>query len=507
MSGPWEGSRPIIFPVSLLIACLLFCGIASAAPSITLSKKSGPPTSKILVSGRGFAPHVGVDIYFGTKDDALVITDGKGDFKNAKIHAPREARPGKHWVTALERDNDKGAQRPFLVQTDWNQFDFDADGTRVNPYENVLNPRTVGGLGLEWRYLTHYYAKSSMAIADGVVYVGPSDSYVYALNAGNGALLWRFPTSSAGGVSSPAVKNGVVYVASFDSNVYALNARTGVELWSYLNGSEMSSPAVANGVVYIGSRDYNVYALNARTGAKLWNYPTGSWVDSSPTVVDGVVYVGSFDNNVYALDALTGDKRWSYATGGPVASSPVVANGTVYVGSADENVYALNAQTGTKLWSYATGNTIESSPAVANGVVYIGSRDYNVYALNARTGAKLWNYPTGSWVDSSPAVSNGVVYIGSLDGNVYALNAGTGVPLWSYTTGSWVYSSLTVADGKIYFGAGDFNIYSFGLTKAEGERDDERRETVFQQPSLTKPGPTIGSSHPSRSQPKRLASR
>ncbi|HTZ95354.1 MAG TPA: hypothetical protein VMB18_03080 [Terriglobales bacterium] len=43
-------------------AFLLLSATAFAAPSITLSKKTGPPTSEILVSGSGFEPNVGVDI-------------------------------------------------------------------------------------------------------------------------------------------------------------------------------------------------------------------------------------------------------------------------------------------------------------------------------------------------------------------------------------------------------------------------------------------------------------
>ena len=140
-------SSPSEFCTALLAACLLLCGISVATPCIKLSKKSGPPTSRILVSGRRFEPNVGVDIYFDTKDEVLVVTNSKGEFKNAKAHAPRTAHPGRHWVTALQRNNDSGAQEPFLVQTDWSQFHFDADGVRVNPYENVLDPRTARGLG------------------------------------------------------------------------------------------------------------------------------------------------------------------------------------------------------------------------------------------------------------------------------------------------------------------------------------------------------------------------
>jgi hypothetical protein len=133
MFNPRERSQPVSSYIFLFIACSLLCGIASAAPSITLSKKSGPPTSQILVSGSGFEPNVGVDIYFDTKDEALVVTNGKGEFNNAGIHAPRSARPGKHWVTALERNNDKGAQEPFLVQTNWSEFRFGPEGKRLNP--------------------------------------------------------------------------------------------------------------------------------------------------------------------------------------------------------------------------------------------------------------------------------------------------------------------------------------------------------------------------------------
>jgi hypothetical protein len=54
MSDPQERSRPITFLAFMVIACLLLGRTASAAPSTALSKKSGPPTSKILVAGRGF---------------------------------------------------------------------------------------------------------------------------------------------------------------------------------------------------------------------------------------------------------------------------------------------------------------------------------------------------------------------------------------------------------------------------------------------------------------------
>jgi outer membrane protein assembly factor BamB len=473
MSNSQGRSQSITVLAFLSAVCLLLSGIASAAPSITLSKTTGPPTSRIIVSGRGFTPNASVDIYFDTKDEAVAVANSTGAFSQIAIPAPASALTGDHWVSAVERSGDGATQARFDVQRNWRQF-HRLNMQRMNPFENVLNVHNVGNLILKWKFTTGSAVFSSPAVANGAVYVGSDDTYVYALNASTGAKLWSYAT--AGVVSSsPTVANGVVYVGGgyLNDNVYALNADTGAKLWSYATGNQVeSSPAVANGVVYVGSDDTNVYALNASTGAKLWTYYTGCGeycgVVSSPAVAKGMVYVGSYDNRVYALNAHTGAKLWSYPTDGYVFSSPAVENGVVYFGSDNGRVYALDARTGAKMWVRGTGAHLWSSPAVAKGVVYVGSYDHNVYALNARTGAGLWSYATNGQVWSSPAVANGVVYVGSKNQTggysyVYALNAKTGALLWSYATGSWVASSPAVANGVLYVGSYDRNVYAFGL--------------------------------------------
>jgi outer membrane protein assembly factor BamB len=452
------------FVVTLFVGCLLSCGVANASPSITLSKKSGPPTSRILVSGSGFDPNVNAEIYFGSKDEKQLVTDGQGAFENAEIHAPRTALPGKHLVKAVEQNNLKSAQQPFLVQTNWSQFHFGADHDALNPYEHVLNVNNVGNLGWKWSYSVGF--PTSPAVANGVVYVGSASDYnLYALNARTGAKLWSFRTGDNVG-STPAIADGIVYFGSFDKNVYALNARTGAKLWSYATGAFVnSSPAVVGATVYVGSD--GVYALNAKTGTLLWKASTG-YVQGSPAVAKGAVYVGSEDGNVYAFDAGTGTKLWSYATLAYI-SSPAVAAGVVYMGSEDSNVYALNARTGVKIWSYTTGYRVRSTPAVANGVVYFSSEDGNLYALDARTGAKVWVYTT-SYMDltSSPAIANGIVYFGYSDyytyfGHIYALKADTGAVLWTSTKGSyWI--DPAVVDGVVY-ASGAHRFFAFGLPR------------------------------------------
>jgi outer membrane protein assembly factor BamB len=124
------------------------------------------------------------------------------------------------------------------------------------------------------------HADDSPAVAYGIVYVGTRNGY-YAFNATTGQQIWFFtspysPRQLTGYVySSPAVTGDTVYFGSYDSYVFALNAFNGSLIWAYQTGGFLfSSPAVSNGALYIGSYDGNVYALG--------NYT--STITASPTL-------------------------------------------------------------------------------------------------------------------------------------------------------------------------------------------------------------------------------
>jgi outer membrane protein assembly factor BamB len=479
MFNPRARSRPNTFLAFLFVACLSLSSIARATPSITLSRKSGPPTSKILVSGRGFGPNVGVDIFFGTKDKALVVTDGKGEFRDAGIRAPRSARPGKHWVTALERNNDKGDQQPFLVQTNWPQLGFDANRTGYNPFENVLSPVNVGNLSLRWSYSEDQpvWSYTDAAVVDnGVVYYGYGiSSYeLDALHASTGALLWKYPGSAPFPYTS-AVADGSIYAYS-NYVLYALNASTGVQLWQYdtcVNGvcsSTLLSPVVVNGVVYVNMGDgpyFAIYALDGADGTLLWKWDNStSGALYPPAVGDGMVYTCSSDHNVYALNASTGALVWSYSTTDWVASGPVLSGGAAYVAANDGTVYALNEESGALLWKNVIGYPVGENPAVVEGVLYVAGADL-VYALDASTGALIWKQDAGG-SNAGLSVANGVVYGGSSRvSNFYALDAGTGEPLWEYALpdGDSLIAPPTIANGIAYFTGFYDSLYAFSLKR------------------------------------------
>ena len=99
-------------------------------------------------------------------------------------------------------------------------------------------------------------------------------------------------------LSSPTIANGVLYVGSGDGYVYALSAQSGELRWKYRTGDVVhASPAVANGLVYVGSWGGFFYALDATTGQLRWRFKTGEdttifnqvGIQSSATVFAGEV--------------------------------------------------------------------------------------------------------------------------------------------------------------------------------------------------------------------------
>jgi len=342
---------------------------------------------------------------------------------------------------------------------------------RGNPqHTGVYAGRSVPQFArIKWKFHTNNQVLSSPAVADGTVYVGSNDHFLYALDAATGALRWKFKTDGRI-TSSPAVSEGLVYFGSFDSNIYAVDVATGQLKWKFktegerrfaathLHGGEpaaetmpdpfdffLSSPVIANGSVYFGSGDTNVYALVAATGALKWKFKTGNVVHSSPAISDGTLFVGSWDSYLYALDAATGKEKWRFKTGEDpkihnqvgIQSSPAVADGIVYFGCRDSNFYAVDALTGKQVWAFPNkGSWVIASPAVLDGIVYFATSDSGLfYAVEAKSGGVLFSLDNKHWpMFSSPAISEDTLYIGSHEGKLLAVDLKSQKFAWTFAT-------------------------------------------------------------------------
>jgi outer membrane protein assembly factor BamB len=429
--------------------------------SITVSPKTGAPTSTTLLSGSGFGANGGAQIYFDSTPLVLVTADGSGVISGVPITVPKSSVPGLHSITARGQNEPVNPTASFTVRTNWPQFHRGALHQGDNYLENVLNPSNVGRLTLRWGTAAAFDLEgSSPAIVDGVAYIGSYDKNIYAFNATTGVEIW---SAATGGFieSSPAVANGLVYAASQDGSLYAWQARTGSLVWKAATGGiGNSSPTVASGVVYIGSTDSNLYAFSAASGKLLWKAVTGGRIDSTPAVWNGMVYAGSADHSLYAFKIADGSLAWSVSTGGEVAYSPAVANGVVYFTSFDVAVYAVQAATGSLVWKFSQSG-VRQPPIVGDGIVYIGGYSNGVgslmLALSAATGSLRWAVPASA----SGALANGVLYTTVSQGLV-ALHASTGIRLWEWPGGE-CFSAPVVVNGTLFAGCYEQGLLAFGL--------------------------------------------
>ena len=370
------------------------------------------------------------------------------------------------------------------------------DSTRRDPPGAPATSSSLLEHNMLWEDTTTGAVPStSVVVSDGVVYfggcAGNRNNRVYAIDAATGGLLWRQYWGSLVGscVSSrPVVSDGIVYIVSpcedcevaWDGDVHttgdvsALDAGTGALLWRYERGAwdGRSWPVVSDGRVYIKSSGGRVTALDGVTGTVLWQYKvkgilgrilSGIWV-REPIVSGGVVYILE-SSGLYALDAITGRLLWRHKSGG---SSIVVSRGVLYVGAERDYTYALDAGTGDLLWRAETGllpppltdSLRGSSPVVSGGVVYTGSVGGDVSALAASTGELLWRHDAGRSVMSSLVVSGGIMYLKSwgdeADANyMTALDSYTGDLLWKYVVGRPQSSRpFVVSGGLVYADSG-----------------------------------------------------
>ena len=272
---------------------------------------------------------------------------------------------------------------------------------------------------------------SSPAVAGGVVYFGSGDGCVYALDAGNGAMKWKFQT---GGVvhASPAVADGTVFLGSWDTYFYALDATSGVEKWKFKTGDDpvihnqtgiQSSAAVAGGVVYFGCRDGRLYALDARSGARVWAYDNkGSWVIGSPAIKDGTVFFTTSDSGMFrAVDARTGTEQFAISLKWPMFSSPAIAGDLLYIGSHEGRMHVIDLAKRQLAWSFQSDGSRENGATytTADGAPNYRAAMSSPFFDEVVAGIQKM-FSVGAML-SSPAVADGVVYIGSADGYVYAI--------------------------------------------------------------------------------------
>lgn len=349
---------------------------------------------------------------------------------------------------------------------DWPMFGQNPSNTGSNSIEAGISPKNASQLKMKWAFTTGGDVSARAAVVNGAAYFPDWGGNLWAINAGNGKLIWSHQISDYTQIpnshsrTSPAVVNGVVYVGTQEgAYLLAINASTGALIWaSQLESVDpyamiTESPAVYNGVVYTGVASNeeglagfvpnfpcckargSVVAVNAATGAIRWKtytIPTGysgGGVWGSNPVVDTTrnsLFVGTGNNYSNPTDPTY---QTCITTGGTPATCASPNNHV-------DSILALDLTTGAIKW--ATKLVTWSQPSVADG-----SDDWNVACFVPGN----TNCPSNPGPDydfaSAPNLityktsgdSRTILGAGQKSGIYYALDPDTGATLWQTQVG------------------------------------------------------------------------
>jgi outer membrane protein assembly factor BamB len=231
---------------------------------------------------------------------------------------------------------------------------------------------------LVWTYKTKGEDMPTPVFDHGMLLFGNGDGYVYALDAGTGALKWKTAIKSFVSMSSATFdpkKNVIIMGGTDPSNIYALDAATGKRLWTVHPKNIFSSSGgdgtwAVEGNLTIGqietrtaaqksSSSSEEIAIDIGTGKIVWTKTLGAGKtpprnkDAVPAIVDGVVYTGSpVTHNEYAIDAKTGKIIWTAPLKAGMKAAPTIVGDDVIQPTGKGKIFTLAKSSGKVMHVY-----------------------------------------------------------------------------------------------------------------------------------------------------------
>jgi len=396
-----------------------------------------------------------------------------------------------------------------IFADDWLHFGYDAQYTSYNPTENTIGINNISQLGKRWGigcddgYFSVYFR--SPAIYNGKLYTSSAGSKLKVYDAKTGQFLWEFGIGNYAWAPQPVVsENGVVFYMeeTYPTYLYAVDADSGNMLWKAPIGFDLGYSGAAEAVVTIDEENNAVYlvedqfgdegklfALNKKTGGILWYKSKAAdnleFKGNYVLLYNGKIFaragVGSqysAPEHMIGIDASSQKLTTTFTRPQPVTYHDInqycLCNNRLVVGYfyqyASVNYLAVyNSNSPAVTWLKEMPEiTGKIACNTTKDVIYVPTNPY-LYALDAATGAEIWKYK-GYGAIFNPSAANGIVYFIS-DTNMYALNENTGKKIFSYPLGytGEETSQVAINDGMLYFSGngGTCDLFALGLPAPE----------------------------------------
>ena len=282
---------------------------------------------------------------------------------------------------------------------------------------------------------------------------------------------------------TPTLIDGVIYVASSDGEVAAINAANGARLWRVeLERPLSGGVGYHNRSLYLGGADGSVLQLSAEDGAVEWEAAVSGEVLAAPVVSDDWVIVQTYDGKLLGFRSGAEEPSWTFTSDVPVltlrgTSAPILVGGNAIAGFGDGKVVAVDVDFGNISWEARIGVPQGSSEIdrivdvdgamTQQGIeLFVASYQGRLAALDSRTGRKLWQQNVSSVTGTNVGFGN--VYVADVDGTLSAfLRTGQGVRWQNIELGYRELSRPTPVSS--YVATVDFEGYLHLLSQVDGQ--------------------------------------
>ncbi|KAG4148768.1 hypothetical protein ERO13_D05G304100v2 [Gossypium hirsutum] len=282
----------------------------------------------------------------------------------------------------------------------WINHGGDLTNRRYAAGEILLNPLTVRNLALRWSFFAGKDISATPAVANGVVYFPSWNGYLYAVNAFNGALIWRQNLSELTGQSgtgvvvnvtvsrsTPTVDGDLLIVGIYGPAIVIAVARSNGRLvWSTTLDPRPRVLITGSGTVYMGAYYVGVSSLEE-------GLPPEQCCTFRGSVVKLALRTGAMLWKTYMLPD-NGGRLGGYAGAAVWGSSPAIDTNRRLVYVATGNLYTAPAEV---LKCQEEQNNQTAKPSHPDQCLGPDTNYNSIVALDIDSGRIRWSRQLGGY--------------------------------------------------------------------------------------------------------------